>query len=102
MRGVVYYVFNQRGDRFARIREVLVHFQPRAAAVEVRLAVLVDCVERGVVQRGLWLKFCFPLFEQFFGRCVGVICVNNLLPPCLDLRSPELTFAYACTDVRLF
>ena len=83
---VVYYVLNQRGDGFARIREVLVHFQPRASAVEVSLAVLVHGVERGVIQRGFWLTFCRPLFEQLFGWCIDVIRVNNILPPCWILK----------------
>ena len=77
MCGVIYYVLNQRANWLARIREVLVHFQPRASAVEVSLAVLIHGIERGVVQRGLWLVLCRPLGEQFFGRGVGVIGVNN-------------------------
>lgn len=77
---------DERTYGFARIREVLVHFQPRASAVEVSLAVLVHGVERGVIQRGFWLTFCRPLFEQLFGWCIDVIRVNNILPPCWILK----------------
>ena len=79
--GVVYYVFNQLGDRFPCVREVLAHFQPRATAVEIRLAVLVHGIKRGVVQCGLGFTLVCPLFEQLFGRGVGVIGVNDALPP---------------------
>ena len=76
---VAYDVLYERIYRLSRIREVFGHFHPRVAAVEVRLAVLVRGVERGVVQRGLWLKLCRPLVEQLFWRGVGVFgVVNNL------------------------
>ena len=81
---------------------MLTYFQARAAAVKICFSVLVNGVERCVVQRGLGFTLFFPLFEQLFGRCVGVICVNNTLPPYLGLKSPELTFAYTCAHVRLF
>ena len=90
---VAYDVLYERIYRLSRIREVFGHFHPRVAAVEVRLAVLVRGVERGVVQRGLWFKLGCPLVEQLFRRRVGVVAlgyvVSPLLPPKFSNVSAE-------------
>ena len=61
--------------------------------VEIRLAVLVHGIKRGVVQCGLGFALGCPLLEQFFGWGVGVVAlgyvVSQVVPPKCSKISTE-------------